>query len=516
MGKRRSGIRNCIYWLSIFWVGSIAFLPLRALAGDMEILIDQMVNQGVITREQGDKMLKGVEETKAKQQQKAVGEQEKAVGEQQKAAGEQEKKGAEQPKVEAKAPIPDWAKNLPDWILNPPDFIKRIRFMGDFRLRYDYLDREPTAAQEAKGTQDFARNRARFRLRFGAETELIDGLKVGFGIATVDPSGSSTTNGNNPRSNMATFNSEFSKKFIGINYAYLAYTAPFLPWVTVSGGKLKDIPFYQANSYNIGSTFLWDQNLTPEGVAIVFNYPDLLNFNGVSLDVFMNNAFFVIDEFGAGSASPYMLGFQPGINLKFMKDFNFKVAAAYYDFYNIKHQAALGFQPTPGNMNTLILIGKSTTPVYAFNYNAFVESAELGYKTPFPSIMPYAGVFGEIYKNTDSHDGGWQGGVRLGYPSLYKFGDWQFSYAYRRLERDAWLDTFNELNFYQGQTNSKGHYIWAGVGVMKHVNATISYYHANSISVHSSVSTGHGITLATPPSPKQPEDRLLVELNVIF
>jgi len=186
MGKRRSGIRNCIYWLSIFLIASIAFLPLRALAGDMEILIDQMVNQGVITREQGDKMLKGMEETKAKQQQKAVGEQEKAAGEQQKAAGEQEKKGAEQPKVEAKAAIPDWAKNLPDWILNPPDFIKRIRFMGDFRLRYDYLDREPTAAQEAKGTQDFARNRARFRLRLGAETELIDGLKVGFGIATVD------------------------------------------------------------------------------------------------------------------------------------------------------------------------------------------------------------------------------------------------------------------------------------------------------------------------------------------
>jgi len=59
-------------------------------------------------------------------------------------------------------------------------------------------------------------------------------------------------------------------------------------------------------------------------------------------------------------------------------------------------------------------------------------------------------------------------------------------------------------------------YIWAGVGVMKHVNAAISYYHANSISVSSSVSIGHGITLAIPPSPKQPEDRLLVELNVVF
>jgi hypothetical protein len=271
-----------------------------------------------------------------------------------------------------------------------------------------------------------------------------------------------------------------------------------LPWLTVSGGKLKNNPIYQANSYGIGSTFLWDQNITPEAFAVVLNYPDLFKFNGVSLDVFMNTAFFDIDEFGAGGASPYMLVFQPGFNLKFMKDFNLKVAAAYYEFYNIKHQAALGFQPTPGDTNTLFTSGPLTGK-YVFNYNAFVESGELGYMTPFPRIIPYAAVFGEMIKNTDSHDGGWQGGVRFGYPSLKKFGDWQFSYAYRRLEKDAWLDIFNELLFYQGQTNVKGHYIWAALGLMKHVNATISYYHANTIV-----------------GPKQPEDRFLVDLNVVF
>jgi len=483
MQKRRSEVRRCVYLFTMILLLSLCFFPFRSFAGDMEIMVDEMVKQGVITRDQGDKMLKNMKETKAK-------EQEKAAAEQPKAGGEQEKKEAEQAKAEGMTPIPDWAKNLPNWVLNPPDWIKRMKFSGDFRLRYDYLDREPTAAQEAKGTQDFARNRARIRWRLGVETEIIDGLKVGFGLASVDNSSS----GNNPRSNNATLNGEFSKKFVGINYAYVAYTPTFFPYLTVSGGKLKDNPFYQANSYGWGNTWLWDPDITPEGVAIVFNYPDLFKFNGVSLDVFMNNALFILDEFGAGGASPYMLGFQPGFNLKFMKDFNFKVAAAYYNFYNIKHQAALGFQPSPGMTNTLL-----PNKTYAFNYNSFVESAELGYKTPFSCIMPYAGVFGEIVKNIDSHDGGWQYGVRIGYPSLDKFGDWQFSYAYRRLERDAWLDNFNDDDMYQGQTNARGHYIYSSFALWKHVSLAVSWFHANSIQ-----------------APKQPEDRLFADVRVVF
>jgi hypothetical protein len=305
-----------------------------------------------------------------------------------------------------------------------------------------------------------------------------------------------------------TLNSEFSKKFVGINYAYMAYTPTFFPWLTVSGGKLKDNPIYQANSYGIGNTWLWDPDLTPEGVAIVFNYPNLFKFDGVSLDVFMNNALFIIDEFGAGGASPYMLGFQPGFNLKFMKDFNLKVAAAYYDFYNIKHQAPLGFQPSPGITNTLITSGKLAGK-YMFNYNSFVESAELGYMTPFPNVIPYVGVFGEIVKNTDSHDGGWQGGVRLGHPSLNKFGDWQFSYAYRRLERDAWLDNFNDDDFYQGQTNVKGHYVYSAFALMKHVSIALSWFHANTISVNT-------IAAGVIQGAKQPEDRFFADVRVVF
>jgi hypothetical protein len=62
----------------MFLIVSLAFLPCRAFAGDMEIMIDEMVKQGVITREQGDKMLEDMKQTKAKEQEKVAAEQEKA------------------------------------------------------------------------------------------------------------------------------------------------------------------------------------------------------------------------------------------------------------------------------------------------------------------------------------------------------------------------------------------------------------------------------------------------------
>ena len=48
----------------------------------MEIMVNEMVKQGVITREQGDQMLKNMKETKAKEQEKTPEVQAKAAAEQ--------------------------------------------------------------------------------------------------------------------------------------------------------------------------------------------------------------------------------------------------------------------------------------------------------------------------------------------------------------------------------------------------------------------------------------------------
>jgi hypothetical protein len=78
MGERGKKIRGCVYLLTLFLAVSLCFFALRSFAGDMEIMIDEMVKQGVITKEQGDKMLEDMKKAKAKEQEKVAAEQEKA------------------------------------------------------------------------------------------------------------------------------------------------------------------------------------------------------------------------------------------------------------------------------------------------------------------------------------------------------------------------------------------------------------------------------------------------------
>jgi hypothetical protein len=361
-----------------------------------------------------------------------------------------------------------------------------MKLSGDFRLRYDYLDREPP---ESSTAQDISRNRGRFRYRLGVESKILDDVKVGFGLA----SGSG-----NPRSTNQTFDSEFTKKAVTIDNAFAEYTP--LKWLSISAGKLKTNPIFRDSSLGFPTSgLLWDPDITPEGFTAVLNYPALLKLDAIDLDVFMNNAFFILDEFSNGR-EPYMFVFQPGFNLKIMKDINFKVAGAYYDFFGIKNKPPLGNQPSPGNTNTLLTSGPLAGN-YQFDYDAFAASGELGYKTPFPNIIPYVGLFGEYVYNPDpDHENkGYTGGIRVGYPSLAKLGDWQLAYAYRRLEKDAWLDVFPDDDFYQGQTNAKGHYLTGFFGITKNISTGVSYYHTQNIL-----------------GEKQAEDRFFADLQLKF
>jgi len=71
------------------------------------------------------------------------------------------------------------------------------------------------------------------------------------------------------------------------------------------------------------------------------------------------------------------------------------------------------------------------------------------------------------------------------------------------------LDNFNDDDFYQGQTNAKGHYVYAAFGLMKHVSIALSWFHANTISVNT-------IAAGTTQGAKQPEDRLFADVRVVW
>jgi len=160
---------------------SILLLPFSSQAGEIDILVQKLVDKGVLSQGEAQQIL-----TETKEEVRA-----------QLAKGDMD--------------------TLPAWIRN-------MKLKGDFRLRYQYDDKDKDSVS--------GRNRGRIRYRLGIETDINDQVKVAAGLA----SGSS-----DPRSTNQTFQDTFSTKGINLDYAYVKYAAQ--PWLTLFGGKMigKDI-----------------------------------------------------------------------------------------------------------------------------------------------------------------------------------------------------------------------------------------------------------------------------------
>ena len=150
------------------------YLPYNVYAGEVDILLQKLVEKGVLTP--GEAQQVGTE-TK-----------------------EQVKKEISQGK----------SFSLPAWVQN-------IKLKGDLRLRYQY--------KHEKATGDT--NIGRVRARLGLEDKVNEKILAGIGIAT---------GSGDPRSTNISFGDYNSKKTLVLDYAYAKYNA--LPWLTLVGGKM--------------------------------------------------------------------------------------------------------------------------------------------------------------------------------------------------------------------------------------------------------------------------------------
>jgi hypothetical protein len=133
-----------------------------ALAGEIDILLEKLVDKGVLT---ANEALIIKDETQ-QQVTKEV--------------------------VESKSYA------LPKWVQN-------TKLKGDFRLRYQY---------ERKSKELQSRTRGRIRYRLGLETKVNDEFKVAAGLASGE---------GDPRSTHMTFEDAFAQPDIRLDYAYLEY-----------------------------------------------------------------------------------------------------------------------------------------------------------------------------------------------------------------------------------------------------------------------------------------------------
>jgi hypothetical protein len=320
-----------------------------------------------------------------------------------------------------------------------PAWVKILQFSGDFRLRYQYEDETEVAA----------RHRGRFRFRLAMDANILENLRVGFGIAS---------GGDDPRSTNQNFEDAFSSKSIRIDLAFAEYRPA--EWLDLIGGKFKQ-PLWTP------SDLLWDSDIRPEGGALVLQYK-----LPPRMDLFVVAGVFVLDEVNDG-ADPLLVPLQGGVTLTLAKHLALQCAVTYYEFLDVQ-RTPLDFS---SGTNTVV------REVLAFDFNVVSVSAELGFLNIFGDVMPYIGLIGEYVHNfaPEHAQEGFLAGIKFGHKRISEGGQWQVQYFYRRLERDAWPDIFPDADFLNGETNVKGHKVTVVYGVWKYVEVGVAYNRAEEI-----------------------------------
>lgn len=296
---------------------------------------------------------------------------------------------------------------------------EKVQLKGDYRLRYEYIDKEDADSQ----------TRWRFRARPLLVAKPSSDMEVGFGLA----SGS-----DDPVSTNQSFGGGSTSKPVWIDLAYATWTG--VPETTITGGKMVN-PYYTVEK----SYLIYDGDFRPEGAAI-----------GWTDKTFFANATYTWIESdsatpGADGDNSYgMPAMQLGMNLIPFKDTTLVVAAGYIDvptegrppIYNGKFQG-----------NSSVKVGDAS--FYEYNYEIANASVAFGFNA---FDMPMS-VYGDYIQNQDADDfdTGYMAGVRLG--SAKKKGQWQAVYQYQKLEANATLGEMTDSDFGGGGTDVKGNVI---------------------------------------------------------
>lgn len=258
--------------------GGLLIWQAPAMAGEVDILVDKLVQHGVLNEKDAQEILKETKVEAEKERKDTIAATRDAL-----------MNGKDAPFVLASA---------------IPSFITNTQIKGDFRLRYEYSDRKNDGKDQ--------RNRGRYRFRIGAVTKVNDKVNVGFGLAT---------GSGDPRSTNQTMGNSFETPDIRLDYAYADYK-PF-DWLQLVGGQF-------ANPLWCPSGWAWDGDIRPQGVSVSMNR----TVGGV--EFFMANGFWLLDELSSDSSDPYMMVIQPGYKIKVGENGYFKNAFAYYNFSEVK------------------------------------------------------------------------------------------------------------------------------------------------------------------------------------
>jgi hypothetical protein len=315
------------------------------------------------------------------------------------------------------------------------------------------------------------RDRLTLRARLSVGAKISEDTSAGLRVTT------GTTSG--PTSSSQTLGQGFNKASIVLDRAFVRYEPRYD--VRLIAGRMAN-PFF-------GSDLIW---------------PDDLSFDGVALQaeqnvasgayVFGTAGAFPLEEFNVDSRDKWLYALQIGGEAAVADNMTLRMGLASYHFVNVQGVRETAPPPTgpragtvpyftsqyPASVrqkgNTLINLNDPTStaaPTWGlasrFRPINLMTALTLSHYDPVALTMQFDwvrnGAFdvaeieqraGVPLADLAERNTGMQAKVLLGMPQLDESGQWQIFGAWRRFERDAWIDGFTDTTWHVGGTNYQG------------------------------------------------------------
>lgn len=515
---------------------------LERLRQTTRALIDALVEQGVLSREKADALVRAAEQ----KAQAAVAAAPAAPKPSVTADGKPVLRVPYVPdsvraqiRDEIKEEVVAQARAERWGVPNAPTWVNNIKIEGDVRLRHqhDSMSGNNTSAQQyviadvinsngISRAPDFAtyavndakdllptasttdsRDRERLRLRLGLTAKVTDEVGVGVRLATGSATDRLSTN--------QTMGQNFNKYQLFVDRAFVRLDPA--EWVSIQGGRIPN-PWFSTE-------MTWSENLNFEGFATSFRRPVVDD----GFSPFLTLGYFPLRESTPPSRNSRSLwGAQLGAALELDARTRVKVGLAYYQYNNIEGRSDPDYtvQGTTG-----ISVGQrygryeypvglrqrgntvfETNPLLTFNNDVIKPTWGLAYRfkpvvltasAEFTHFSPFNVMVAAEYANNTAFSlsdfrrrtnatfygkvnpggrrDGYQLKLALGALDVRDANDWQLQVAYRHVGSDAVLDAFTDSDLGLGGTNIRGYTMGLNYGLYRNTSLGVRYMAAENI-----------------------------------
>jgi hypothetical protein len=536
------GIRRALGLTALMGLGLLPLAPacadddrqsLEELRNTVINLLQGLVDRGVITREQAQKMVKDAQDKAAK---------DAALQAQQAAAQAKAEEGAVRVPYVPQIVKDDIAKQVAQEV-EPvvtqniiqeaktegwgvpgalPDWVSRVHLSGELTVReesllydgenvpnefYNYYAINQAGSIAAAGENAFLDSdethiRFRGRARFAVTADLSDSISAGMRLAT----GNTT----DLVSETQTIDGTAPYQF-GLDELYIRFdehSSGGFPYLTAALGRF-------VNPYETPTNLIFHSDLTFTGAAITGRL-GLGDGTPQQSDVFMTAGAHPLQDIQFTAQKKWLVADEVGTNLRWGEAQHLRLTGGFFDYFNVTGRLNPVGEPglydytAPQFMrwgNTVFNIAAAASPgtdlfAYASKfrlgnvssiYTFGIGRYELNWT--LDAVKNFGYNYWDILDRTGvapaSHvrDIGGQTEVGFGYQNGYSYtsgvlapGAWYAVVGYRYLQGDAVMDEYTDSDFhYFGGTNAKGYYLRIDYGLSKYLFTRLRYMSANQI-----------------------------------